>query len=85
MQRALDNPVWHAPNGRHAQIAMGRGVARHYPRDIAPFSGIAAPTDAACSDLAADLPIEVKARLFRASDEPTSATRQSAIWLHVSR
>jgi hypothetical protein len=34
----LDNPVWYALTGPHANIAIGRGGARHYPRDKAPFS-----------------------------------------------
>ena len=33
--------------------ALGRGLARHYPRDMAPFSAIAEPTAAAYRDLAA--------------------------------
>ena len=39
----LDNPVWYALTGPHANIAIGRGGARHYPRDKAPFSAIAEP------------------------------------------
>jgi hypothetical protein len=44
---ALDNPVWHALTGPHAELALGRGKARHYPREIAPFSAIAEATPAA--------------------------------------
>lgn len=47
MPHPLDNPVWHALTGPHANVALGRGAARHYPRDIAPFSAIAEPTAAA--------------------------------------
>ena len=61
----LDNPVWHALTGPHAVHAVGRGKARHYPRDMAPFSAIAEPSDAAYADLAADLPAGIEARLFR--------------------
>ena len=39
----LDNPVWHALTGPHRVHALGRGKARHYPRDMAPFSAIAEP------------------------------------------
>lgn len=39
MSEYLDNPVWHALAGPHAHIANGRGLARHYPRDMVPFSG----------------------------------------------
>jgi ribosomal protein S18 acetylase RimI-like enzyme/MFS family permease len=73
MQPALDNPVWHALVGPHAALAVGQGLARHYPRDIAPFSAIAEATDAAYADLAADLPAGLEARLFRPSDEPAPA------------
>ena len=69
MSDPLDNPVWHALTGPHAQFAIGRGAARHYPRDIAPFSAIAEPTPAAYSDLAADLPPALEARLFRPTEE----------------
>jgi hypothetical protein len=37
----LDNPIWHALEGPHCRHALGPGLARHYPRDIAPFSAIA--------------------------------------------
>lgn len=69
MSEPLDNPVWHALTGPHAKFAIGRGAARHYPRDIAPFSAIAEPTSPAYSDLAADLPPDSEARLFRPTDE----------------
>lgn len=66
----LDNPVWHALTGPHHTHALGRGLARHYPRDIAPFSAIAEPSEQAYADLAADLPAHVEARLFRPFVEP---------------
>jgi ribosomal protein S18 acetylase RimI-like enzyme len=69
MSEPLDNPVWHALTGPHAGFALGRGAARHYPRDIAPFSAIAEPTASAYRDLAADLPPGLEARLFRPTDE----------------
>jgi ribosomal protein S18 acetylase RimI-like enzyme len=61
----LDNPIWHALAGAHCQHALGRGLARHYPRDIAPFSAIAEASAAAYSDLADDLPAGTEARLLR--------------------
>jgi len=67
----LDNPVWHALIGAHVDFAVGRGEARHYRRDIAPFSAIAEPTPAAYADLARDLPAGMEARLFRPRNEPT--------------
>ncbi len=69
MTDSLDNPVWHALTGPHAEFAFGRGAARHYPRDIAPFSAIAERTAAAYRGLAADLPPGLEARLFRPTDE----------------
>ena len=66
----LDNPVWHALDGPHRVHALGRGLARHYPRDMAPFSAIAEPSAAAYADLAADLPAGTEARLFRPDVEP---------------
>jgi ribosomal protein S18 acetylase RimI-like enzyme len=69
----LDNPVWHALTGPHAHLALGRGGARHYPRDVAPFSAIVEPSRAAYADLAADLPAGLEARLFRPANEPAPA------------
>jgi hypothetical protein len=70
MDHVLDNPVWHALIGPHASFAVGSGRARHYPRDIVPFSAIAEPTPAAYRDLAVDLPPNTEARLQRPHDEP---------------
>jgi ribosomal protein S18 acetylase RimI-like enzyme len=70
MDHVLDNPVWHALTGPHAALAIGSGKARHYPRDVVPFSAIAEPTPAAYRDLAADLPPNTEARLHRPRDEP---------------
>jgi ribosomal protein S18 acetylase RimI-like enzyme len=69
MLHALDNPVWHALIGPHADLARGSGLARHYPRDVAPFSAVADPSAAAYSDLAVDLPEGLEARLFRPAAE----------------
>ncbi len=71
MEHPLDNPVWHALTGPQAGLALGRGQARHYPREMAPFSAIAAPGAAAYADLAAGLPPGLEARLFRPAEEPT--------------
>ena len=54
MDYLLDNPVWHALTGPHAEFAIGNGRARHYPRDIVPFSAIAEATPEAYRDLAFD-------------------------------
>jgi ribosomal protein S18 acetylase RimI-like enzyme len=66
----LDNPIWHALAGPHGRHARGRGLARHYPRDIAPFSAIAEASAAAYADLAGDLPAGIEARLLRPQVEP---------------
>ena len=66
----LDNPVWHALEGPHRVHALGRGLARHYPRDMAPFSAIVEPSAAAYADLAAGLVAGTEARLFRPQIEP---------------
>ena len=70
MSEVLDNPVWHALTGPQQGVAIGRGRARRYPRDAAPFSAVADPGAAAYDDLAADLPAGLEARLFRPEDEP---------------
>ena len=72
MEHVLDNPVWHALIGPHRTHALGRGLARHYPREIAPFSAIVEASDAAYADLAVDLPPGAEARLFRPREEPLS-------------
>jgi ribosomal protein S18 acetylase RimI-like enzyme len=66
----LDNVVWTALTTVHSPLATGHGLARHYPRDIAPFSAVAEPTARAYADLADGLPPDAEARLFRPRDEP---------------
>jgi ribosomal protein S18 acetylase RimI-like enzyme len=66
----LDNPIWHALAGPHCRHALGRGLARHYARDIAPFSAIAEASAAAYADLADDLPVGSEARLLRPQVDP---------------
>jgi ribosomal protein S18 acetylase RimI-like enzyme len=70
MEHQLDNPVWHALTGPQAGFALGRGAARHYPRDMAPFSAINESTPAAYADLAAHLPYGLEARIFCPAEEP---------------
>jgi predicted GNAT family acetyltransferase len=70
VEHPLDNPVWHALRGPHARFAFGTGRALHYAREVAPFSAVAEPGDAAYADLAVDLPRGDVARLFRPEDEP---------------
>lgn len=70
MIEPLDNPVWHALIGPHARFARGQGLARYYPRAMAPFSGIENASPAAYADLAVGLPCGNEARLFRPYNEP---------------
>jgi ribosomal protein S18 acetylase RimI-like enzyme len=65
----LDNVVWTALTTAHAGVALGVGLARHYPRDMAPFSAVAEPSAAAYADLAAGLAPGAEARLFRPREE----------------
>jgi ribosomal protein S18 acetylase RimI-like enzyme len=73
----LDNVVWSALTSVHAALAQGSahgsGLARHYPRDMAPFSAVAEPSARAYADLAEGLADGVEARLFRPAEEPTPA------------
>jgi len=48
----LDNPIWHSLNSHHAGLALGDDLARAYPKDIAPFAGLAANTEATFASLA---------------------------------
>lgn len=70
MHEPLDNPVWHSLIGAHASYASGYGKARHYVRDIVPFSAIEDASAQAYADLATHLPPGAEARLFRPADEP---------------
>jgi ribosomal protein S18 acetylase RimI-like enzyme len=70
VEHQLDNPVWHALVGPQADLALGVGKARHYPRAMAPFSAVSEATPDAYGDLATDLPPGLEARLFRPSEEP---------------
>lgn len=42
----LDNPIWGALTTDHAHLALGDGLARRYPAEIGPLSGMPAQTDA---------------------------------------
>src|SRR6266446_3584374 len=65
----LDNVVWSALTTAHAELALGAGLARRYPRDMAPFSAVAEPSARAYADLADGLEPGVEARLFRPAEE----------------
>ncbi|MEO8394543.1 MAG: GNAT family N-acetyltransferase [Chloroflexota bacterium] len=48
----LDNPVWHALTTHQADLAIGDGLAKRYPTDIAPFIALANTSAEAFADLA---------------------------------
>jgi len=41
-ERELDNPFWASLAGRHAHLALGGALARCYPADFSPLSGLSA-------------------------------------------
>lgn len=67
---SLDNPAWFALTGPHSGFASGGGLARHYPREIAPYSAIADASPRAIEDLDIELPSQGEVRMFRPAKEP---------------
>lgn len=47
----LDNPIWSALTTDQAHFAVGGALARRYPEEIGPLSGMAAQSDAAYEEL----------------------------------
>lgn len=47
----LDNPMWSALTTDHAGLALGGGLARRYPEEIGPLSGMAEPSEAGFAEL----------------------------------
>jgi len=45
--RLLDNPIWNALTTEHSALAVGDGLARRYPAEIGPLSGLIEPSAAA--------------------------------------
>src|SRR5215468_3380582 len=43
----LDNPGWHALNSHQAHFAIGTGLAKRYPPQVAAFAAVADHSDAA--------------------------------------
>lgn len=50
---ALDNVVWHALAGAHADLALANGVARRYDPDVSVFAAMPDASSASWDDLAA--------------------------------
>lgn len=36
----LDNPAWSSLTGRHAHLAIGNELVKHFPEDVSPFVGV---------------------------------------------
>lgn len=49
--RLLDNPIWNALTTDHSALALGVGLARRYPPEIGPLSGVSEETDEAFAAL----------------------------------
>jgi len=52
----LDNPIWNSLTTGHASLAVGGGLARRFPPNIGPLSGLKEVTAEAYADLAAIVP-----------------------------
>lgn len=52
---ALDNPSWSALTGAHAHLAEGDDLARRYPADVSPITGVRSWTDPGVWDAIAAL------------------------------
>jgi predicted GNAT family acetyltransferase len=48
----LDNPIWSALTTEQAHLAYGSSLARRFPTDISPLTGLEAPTPDALTSLA---------------------------------
>lgn len=51
MPALLDNPIWNALNSEHREVAVGGRLARRYPEDIGPLSGLAEQSAEAYEEL----------------------------------
>lgn len=54
MEHLLDNPIWHALSGPQKEFSVGTGAARHYRRDISPFSAVPELSPEVYADMASD-------------------------------
>ena len=72
----LDNPIWNSLATTHAHLASGDGLARRYPYEIGPLSGLREPTPAAYADLATIIPEDDVAVLFLKAEPALPASWQ---------
>lgn len=61
---ALDNPIWNALTTEQHELALGARVARRFPSEIGPLSGLVEQTDAAYQALRALTGTDGVAALF---------------------
>ncbi len=47
----LDNPIWNSLSSAHDELAMGNGLAKCYPAEVGPLSGLSEQTSAAYETL----------------------------------
>jgi ribosomal protein S18 acetylase RimI-like enzyme len=52
----LDNPIWHALSTEQSALALGNGLAKRFPSDVAPFGGLIDQSAAAYDALEEILP-----------------------------
>jgi GNAT superfamily N-acetyltransferase len=57
----LDNPIWHALSTQQSALALGNGLAKRFPSDVAPFGGLIDQSAAAYRALEEALPGAVTA------------------------
>lgn len=57
----LDNPIWHALSTAQSALALGNGLAKRFPSDVAPFGGLIDQSAAAYGALEEILPGAVTA------------------------
>jgi predicted GNAT family acetyltransferase len=69
----LDNPIWHALNTRHAEMAEGNELARRYPQAFTILAGLREPSDDAYAALAKITPVKQHVALFSLEDPSTPA------------
>lgn len=78
MTHLLDNPVWHALNGRQAHLMQGGAIARRYQPDISPWAALASDSAAAVDGLADLVPQGGNVVVAMLTDKPLPSTPRMA-------
>ena len=85
----LDEPIWSSLNGAHARLAEGGRLARRYPPEIGPLTGLAAQTKECYAELASLLGPDDVAVQFLSEDAaaPTgwTTTRRIVMFQMICR